>query len=313
MHWTNSDEIPNMLSTSQVVIDMFSRTGFSVRSHFQLVCLLMDSLEIRMFNRSHNNFEFGTLLKRLCYAHIHSSNAIFNILKSCVAFFHQFHATLDADMLLYQVCHFEGSPELQMEQHTLASTMTLLNSHTNHMLIPSWTWHCEFHSISNERSLYHQQWCYLKVSPENNHTTFLDTIMCCEFTLHYFRMFCVWVNTQGGPKVTRNVEQRWLVPSPWQCPCPHSLECAAVFGKKQHDGYPSSSLFTRPCTMRLFPVPSYEMPDERERFCWCQWSEEENAGGLNNIRTEEFQKCFQQWEKHWYKCIKSKGEYFEGD
>jgi len=33
---------------------------------------------------------------------------------------------------------------------------------------------------------------------------------------------------------------------------------------------------------------------------------------LNNISTEEFQKCFQQWEKRWYKCIESKGEYFEG-
>ena len=34
---------------------------------------------------------------------------------------------------------------------------------------------------------------------------------------------------------------------------------------------------------------------------------------LNNISTEEFQKCFQQWEKRWYKCIESKGQYFEGD
>jgi hypothetical protein len=34
---------------------------------------------------------------------------------------------------------------------------------------------------------------------------------------------------------------------------------------------------------------------------------------LNNISTEEFQKCFQKWEKRWYKCIKSKGEFFEGD
>jgi hypothetical protein len=32
-----------------------------------------------------------------------------------------------------------------------------------------------------------------------------------------------------------------------------------------------------------------------------------------NISTEEFQKCFQQWEKCWYKCIEAKGEYFEGD
>jgi len=34
---------------------------------------------------------------------------------------------------------------------------------------------------------------------------------------------------------------------------------------------------------------------------------------LNKISTEEFQKCFQQWGKRWYKCIESKGEYFEGD
>ena len=37
--------------------------------------------------------------------------------------------------------------------------------------------------------------------------------------------------------------------------------------KKQHDGSPSSSLFTQPSAMRLFPVPSYERPDERETFC----------------------------------------------
>jgi len=34
---------------------------------------------------------------------------------------------------------------------------------------------------------------------------------------------------------------------------------------------------------------------------------------LNNISTKEFQKCFQQWQKRWYKCIEPKGEYFEGD
>ena len=41
----------------------------------------------------------------------------------------------------------------------------------------------------------------------------------------------------------------------------------AVFGKKQDDGYPSSSLFIRPCAMRLFHVPSYERPDEMETVC----------------------------------------------
>jgi len=34
---------------------------------------------------------------------------------------------------------------------------------------------------------------------------------------------------------------------------------------------------------------------------------------LNSISTEELQKCFQQWEKRWHRCIESKGDYFEGD
>jgi hypothetical protein len=33
---------------------------------------------------------------------------------------------------------------------------------------------------------------------------------------------------------------------------------------------------------------------------------------LNHLRTEEFQKCFQHWEKR-YKCIEAKGEYSEVD
>ena len=34
---------------------------------------------------------------------------------------------------------------------------------------------------------------------------------------------------------------------------------------------------------------------------------------LNNISTEKFQTCFQQWGKRWYKCVESKGGYCEGD
>ena len=70
--------------------------------------------------------------------------------------------------------------------------------------------------------------------------------------------------------------------------------CSSFWQKKQHDGYSSSSLFTRPCAIRLLPVPSYERPDEREAFCWCQRSEKKTLEVLNNINTEEFQKCFQQ-------------------
>jgi len=48
--------------------------------------------------------------------------------------------------------------------------------------------------------------------------------------------------------------------------------------------------------MRLFPVPSYKMPDERADVSKVK---KKMLGVLNNISTEEFQKCFQQWEKRW--------------
>ena len=118
---------------------------------------------------------------------------------------------------------------------------------------------------------------------------------------------------RGWEHATRNVEQRWLVPSPRQCPCSHGLECAVVFGKK-HDDYTSSSLFTRPCGMRLLPIPSYDRPDERETFCWCQRSEKEKAGVLEQHQHWRVPEMFSAvGKKRWYKCIGSNGEHFEGD
>jgi len=34
---------------------------------------------------------------------------------------------------------------------------------------------------------------------------------------------------------------------------------------------------------------------------------------LNNIKLQQFQRCFTQWEKRLDKCIASNGEYFEGN
>jgi hypothetical protein len=34
---------------------------------------------------------------------------------------------------------------------------------------------------------------------------------------------------------------------------------------------------------------------------------------LKDIPQQEFQKCFQQWQYSWAKCIAAQGEYFEGD
>jgi len=50
-----------------------------------------------------------------------------------------------------------------------------------------------------------------------------------------------------------------------------------------------------------------------KRFADVSHVKRKTLEGLNNVSAEEFQKCFQQWEKRWYKCIESKVEYFEGD
>ncbi|KZC11442.1 hypothetical protein WN55_03031 [Dufourea novaeangliae] len=34
---------------------------------------------------------------------------------------------------------------------------------------------------------------------------------------------------------------------------------------------------------------------------------------LKSLTSEDFQECFQQWQRRWDKCISTNGEYFEGD
>ena len=34
---------------------------------------------------------------------------------------------------------------------------------------------------------------------------------------------------------------------------------------------------------------------------------------LKAISKEDFQKCFQQWQERWNKCVCAEGQYFEGD
>ena len=34
---------------------------------------------------------------------------------------------------------------------------------------------------------------------------------------------------------------------------------------------------------------------------------------LEDIPEEEFQKCYQQWQKRWSKCVQAEGNYFEGN
>jgi hypothetical protein len=38
-----------------------------------------------------------------------------------------------------------------------------------------------------------------------------------------------------------------------------------------------------------------------------------NRTALKAIPRNKFQNCFEGWTGHWYQCIASQGEYFEGD
>ena len=75
--------------------------------------------------------------------------------------------------------------------------------------------------------------------------------------------------------------------------------------------HPPYSPDLMPCNFFLFPHMKCQM--KGKRFAYVSEVKKKTLKVLNNISTEEFQKCFQQWEKRCYKCIKSKGEYFEGD
>ena len=75
--------------------------------------------------------------------------------------------------------------------------------------------------------------------------------------------------------------------------------------------HPPYSPNLAPCDFFLLPRMKGQM--KGERFANVSKVKKKTLEVFKNISTEEFQKCFQQWEKSWYKYIKSKGEYFEGD
>jgi len=50
-----------------------------------------------------------------------------------------------------------------------------------------------------------------------------------------------------------------------------------------------------------------------KRFTTVEEVKTTSQEALHNIKLQQFQRCFTQWEKRLDKCIASNGEYFEGD
>jgi len=99
----------------------------------------------------------------------------------------------------------------------------------------------------------------------------------------------------------------------WQCPFPTRPWASSSFGQKTT--WQLSFILPIHPTLRhaTFSCSLAWNARWRKRFADVSEVKKKTLEVLNNIRTEEFQKYFQQWGKRWYKCIESKGEYFEGD
>lgn len=66
-----------------------------------------------------------------------------------------------------------------------------------------------------------------------------------------------------------------------------------------------------PCDFFLFPRMKRDM--KGQRFDDVEAVKKKTRQELSAITTDEFEKCFQEWNRRLDKCIKCNGEYFEGD
>jgi transposase len=65
------------------------------------------------------------------------------------------------------------------------------------------------------------------------------------------------------------------------------------------------------CDFFLFPKLKLRM--KGQTFDTTEEIQEESQRVLDTIPKRDFQGCFQAWQKRWDRCIRAKGEYFEGD
>jgi hypothetical protein len=49
------------------------------------------------------------------------------------------------------------------------------------------------------------------------------------------------------------------------------------------------------------------------RFDTTEVIEAESQAVLNTLTKQDFQDAFKKWQKHWERCIRAEGNYFEGD
>jgi hypothetical protein len=65
--------------------------------------------------------------------------------------------------------------------------------------------------------------------------------------------------------------------------------------------------------LATFFVLRDESEFEREVFANIAEVQRESLVALDSISVEDFRQHFQQWKRHWDRCIQSQGDYFKGD
>jgi len=75
--------------------------------------------------------------------------------------------------------------------------------------------------------------------------------------------------------------------------------------------HPPCSPDLAPCDFFLFLKMKLQLKGHRfNRVEEIQW---ESQNVLGTLREQDFQHAFQQWQRHWDRCVAAQGDYFEGD
>jgi hypothetical protein len=75
--------------------------------------------------------------------------------------------------------------------------------------------------------------------------------------------------------------------------------------------HPPYSPDLAPCDFFLFPQS--QNPPQRKHFGIVENVEAASTRALNNISSEDFHHCYEEWQQRWNRCIRLQGAYLEGD
>jgi len=121
------------------------------------------------------------------------------------------------------------------------------------------------------------------------------------------------IERECAKKTPRIVEIGWMVSPLWQHPSSHSFVCDPVFGLSGMDRHSPPPYSPDLALCGFFLFPTMKKTWKGKRFPTVEEMKTAPQEALNNIKLQQFQICFTQWEKRLDKCIASNGEYFEGD